>query len=556
MQTVLVVDDSKIELLMGKALLTKLGYSVLTASDGQEALRIIIEASPYVVISDVDMPGMDGLELLATTRTINPPPIFIMATGLADIEHAVIALERGAYGYLTKPLNEDQLKRAIQDAAIKYEKVHRANEEREHLAKSDPITGLLNKEAFIGALNLHLNTLRKNDTLGALLFINIDGLRYINNTYGHHEGDQVLKHLATVLRNSTRSNDTVARFGGDVFGVALTNISLENIAVKVQSILNNIEQSKFFIASNEHAVTATIGVSLSEPSIVVEDLVNNADFALMLAKQQGCNRFYLYHKEDESHRKDFGLKLNNLNILKRAIETENFEMYYQPIVSLESGETTHYEALIRMRDEQGNFMPPDIFIKTAEAFGLVNKLDHMVVRACFKRLAETASSQAVNLAINLSGKSVGDPQLLALIENEISQGKFDPTRVIFEITETAAFFNLELVQHFVHQIKKLGCKFALDDFGVGFSSFYYIKKLDIDYLKIDGSFIQKLPENENDQVFVKAMVEISRVFGMKVIAEWVENETTSNMLKTLGANYGQGYYFGKPAPEFLSGEVK
>ena len=555
MRTVLVVDDSQIELMMGKALLSKLGYAVLTASTGEEALRIILEDSPYIVISDVDMPGMSGLELLATTRSISPPPIFIMATGLADVEHAVIALEQGAYGYLTKPLKEEQLRRAIQDAAVKHEKVHKATEETERLAKTDPITGLLNKEAFIAVLNKQLNSLRKNDHLDALLFINIDGLRYINNTYGHHEGDLVLQHIAAVLKNSTRSNDTVARFGGDIFGVALTGIPVENIAFKVQSILNNIEQSKFVIATNELGVTATIGVSLSEPQIVVEDLINNADFALMLAKRQGCNRFYLYHKEDESYRRDFGLKLSNLNTLKRALETANFEMHYQPIVSLESGVATHYEALIRMRDEQGNYLEPDVFIKTAEAFGLVNKIDHMVVRACFKKLADLPMSQQISLAINLSGKSVGDPLLLALIEREIAQKKFDPTRVIFEITETAAFFNLELVQHFVSQIKKLGCKFALDDFGVGFSSFYYIKKLDIDYLKIDGSFIQNLPENENDQVFVKAMVEISRVFGMKVIAEWVENEVTNQVLKQLGVNYGQGYYFGKPAPDFLGGDV-
>jgi diguanylate cyclase (GGDEF)-like protein len=550
MRTVLVVDDSQIELMMGKMLLAKLGYSVLSASTGNEALRIILENTPSIVISDMDMPGMSGLELLETSRSISPPPIFIMATGLADVEHAVAALDQGAYGYLTKPLKEDQLKRAIQDAIIKHEKIFSANEERERLAKTDLITGLLNKEAFIDVLNKNLNSLRKNDHLDALLFINIDGIRYINNTYGHHEGDHVLQHIANVLRNSTRVNDAIARFNGDVFGVALTNIPLENVAEKVQSILNSIEQSKFQINTNDLGVTATIGVSLSEPEISVEDLINNADFALMLAKRQGCNRFYLYNKEDESYRRDFGLKLNNLNTLKRAIETGNFEMHYQPIVCLESGRTTHYEALIRMRDEQGNFLAPDIFIKTAEAFGLVNKIDQMVVRACFKKLSELPESQTISLAINLSGKSVGDHQLLSLIEHEIALNKFDPTRVIFEITETAAFFNLELVQQFVKRIKKLGCKFALDDFGVGFSSFYYIKKLDIDYLKIDGSFIQNLPDNENDQVFVKAMVEISRVFGMKVIAEWVENENTRNMLKQLGANYGQGYFFGKPAPDF------
>lgn len=551
MDTVLIVDDSPIELLMGKTLLTKLGYTVLTAPNGDEALHIIQESKPVIVISDVDMPGLSGINLLDACHELSLNPIFIMATGLADVEHAVIAMEHGAYGYLTKPIREEQLKKVIQDALIKHEKLSNANLERELLGVTDTLTGLLNKDAFIDALVKCKNTLRSNDHLGGILFINVDGIRYINNTYGHHEGDRVLQHVAQILKHVTRANDVVARFGGDVFAVGLINIKVDDVLQKNQYILTSIEQAKMLIASSEHSVTVTIGASLCEPEAEVSDLVNNADFALMLAKRQGCNRFYLYHKDDESYRLDFGLKLNNLGSLKRAIDTDNFEMYFQPIVTLESGKATHYESLIRMRDEQGNIMPPDIFIKTAEAFGLINKIDQMVVRACFKKLSQLPASQAITMAINLSGKSVGDPKLLSLIVNEIALNKFDPTRVIFEITETAAFFNLEVVQQFVQKIKKLGCKFALDDFGVGFSSFYYIKKLDIDYLKIDGSFIQKLTENETDQVFVKAMVEISRVFEMKVIAEWVEDEATANMLKQMGVSYGQGYYFGKPAPEFL-----
>jgi diguanylate cyclase (GGDEF)-like protein len=547
MHTVLIVDDSQIELIIGKALLTKMGYTVLTASGGQEALRVILENTPDIVISDVNMPGMNGLELLASASHITPPPIFIMATALGDVESAVTAIEQGAYGYLVKPLKEDLLARTIHEAVIKHENIHKAHEEIARLAKTDPITGLLNKDAFIEMLDKHLHSMRKNDRLSALIFLNVDGLRYINNTYGHHEGDQVLQHIAEILRNSTRSNDALSRFGGDIFGVALTSISDENIAIKAQTILNNIEQSKFLISSNEHGVTATMGVALCKQDINMEDLINNADFALMIAKKQGCNRFYIYHQQDESYRRDFDSKLNNLNILKRAIDQANFEMHYQPIVSLDSGIASHYEALIRMHDEDGKLLPPDIFIKTAEAFGLINKIDHMVVKACFNKLSELPAAQNISLAINLSGKSVGDDKLLELIEHEISLKKFPASRVIFEITETAAFYDVEAVQQFVSRIKKLGCKFALDDFGVGFSSFYYIKKLDIDYLKIDGSFIQHLQDNKNDQVFVQAMVEISRVFEMQVIAEWVEDKSTESLLKQLGVNYGQGYYFGKPA---------
>jgi EAL domain-containing protein (putative c-di-GMP-specific phosphodiesterase class I) len=281
-----------------------------------------------------------------------------------------------------------------------------------------------------------------------------------------------------------------------------------------------------------------------------EALVNNADLALLLAKEKGRNQIYLYHEEDETHRKEFGALFINLEILKQTLKESRFSMHYQPIVHLQDGKPQHYEALIRMRDEAGNMLPPDVFIKVAENFGLATKIDCMVVTACIRKLAELArAGNPAGLAINLSGKSVGNVELLALIKREIAATGVDPTRIVFEITETAVFHNLELVQQFVRDAKQLGCRFALDDFGVGFSSFYYIKQLDIDYLKIDGSFIRNLLDSANDRVFVQAMVEISRVYGMKVIAEWVENAETVNLLKDLGVDYGQGYHFGKPAPE-------
>ena len=224
-------------------------------------------------------------------------------------------------------------------------------------------------------------------------------------------------------------------------------------------------------------------------------------------------------------------------------------MHFQPIVNLQSGETRHYEALIRLFDDDGNMLPPAKFIKTAEIFGLINRVDRMVVSACLEKLAEMKlEGSGAGLAINLSGKSVEDPELLKLIQHELATRNIDPSRVTFEITETALFHNLDQVQHFVQQIKGMGCRLALDDFGVGFSSFYYIKQLDIDYLKIDGSFIQNVLSSANDQVFVRAMVEISRVFDMQVIAEWVESAEVAELLKGFGVDYGQGYHFGKPAP--------
>jgi EAL domain-containing protein (putative c-di-GMP-specific phosphodiesterase class I) len=215
-------------------------------------------------------------------------------------------------------------------------------------------------------------------------------------------------------------------------------------------------------------------------------------------------------------------------------------------MNLDRGKVSHYEALLRLTDENGKPCNTGELVKTCEVFGLIGRLDHAVVKACLAQIAHLPDGCGV--AINLSGKSIGDPQLLGFIEATIKEKNIDPSRIIFELTETAAFYNLDEVRHFVRRIKSLGCRFALDDFGVGFSSFYYIKELDFDYLKLDGSFIANLPRNPNDQVFVRAMVEISKVFGLSVIAEWVEDQDTADMLRSFGVAYGQGYHFGKAMP--------
>ena len=550
MHTTLVVDDSPIELLMTKTLLERMGFITISATNGEDALKLIREHSPHFVICDITMPNMSGLELLEATRQFAQPPIFIMATGLDDAQNAVSSLQHGAYGYLTKPLKEEPLRQALQNATLRRQRELDSKQEHKRLATTDPLTGLLNKDEFTRKLAECAESQYLDNHQIAIFFINIDGLRYVNNTYGHPEGDHVLQHVANILKQSLRPTDIVARYGGDIFAVALTGIDPRFMNTKAQTLSSNVEQSKVMLGSREHSLTVSIGVALGYARSEVGSLVNNADLALLLAKEKGRNQIYLYHEEDETHRKEYGTLFNNLEILKQAIQERRFSMHYQPIVHLHAGVPHHYEALIRLQDGAGKMLPPDVFIKVAEKFGLATKIDSMVVTTCIRKLAELADAgNPAGLAINLSGKSVGDAELLALIRQELSMTGVDPTRIVFEITETAAFHNLDLVQQFVRDAKQLGCRFALDDFGVGFSSFYYIKQLDIDYLKIDGSFIKNLRDRANDRVFVQAMVEISRVFGMKVIAEWVENAETMSMLKDMGVDYGQGYYFGKPTPE-------
>lgn len=551
MRIAVVVDDSRIELLMGKRLLEKLGFSVLTAESGEDALNIIRQNSVELVVCDITMSGMSGLELLETAKSLAHSPIFIMATSLDDAGHAVDSMQRGAYGYLTKPLQEEPLRKVIDDAVARRQKEFEAKQELEKLANHDLLTGLYNKDEFVRLLTAYKNSARRVlDYPCALLLVNVDGMRYINNTHGHHEGDRALQHVAAMLKSSVRPTDCVARYGGDVFAIHLKGIAADHVAAKAQNILDAVEREKIELGGKPFSLTVTIGSALFAAGSEIEDSLNNADFALHLAKRQGRNRFHLYQEDDAAKKLELGVQLNSLEIVRRDLDERRFEMHYQPIVSLENGEIKHYEALIRLLDDNGKFLPPAEFIKTAETFGLITKVDCLVVEACLAKAAELADAGkgGVGVAINLSGKSVGDAEVLQAIESALKSNRVDPSRIIFEITETAVFYNLEEVQQFIRRVKSFGCRFALDDFGVGFSSFYYIKQLDIDYLKIDGTFIKNLLESENDQVFVRAMVEICRVFGMQIIAEWVESKEIAELLKTLGVVYGQGYYFGKPGP--------
>jgi len=253
MYTTLIVDDSPIELWVTKTLLEKLGFEPLTATSGEEALNLIREHSPHVVICDISMPGMNGLELLKATRSIDNPPIFIMATGLDDAEHAIKSLHEGAYGYLTKPLKEEPIRQALHEANLRHNKELGAKKEHELLTKTDPLTQLLNKNEFTRKVTHCLNSLRKDDYPLALLFVNIDGLRYVNNTYGHSEGDRVLQHVAAIIKQSVRPTDIVARYGGDIFAVALIGIDPNYMNAKAQFMAGNVEQSRILLGSREHS---------------------------------------------------------------------------------------------------------------------------------------------------------------------------------------------------------------------------------------------------------------------------------------------------------------
>lgn len=547
LKNALVVDDGLVERLLGKAMLEKLGFNVSMAASSEEALAWMAQYPVDLVLCDIAMPGMDGLELLDIARAQPQAPLFIMSTNYDDAEHALAAMRRGAYGYLIKPLRFEHLRQTVTEVMAKYRNDRDTALEAEKIAQLDPLTNLINKGEFLRRLSHQVLTQPGIINDGALILVKINGLNHINHSYGRIAGNKVLQFAATTLSRLIRPSDVLSRFGGDLFAIYLDGVALSQVDQRVQGIVADVEAAKMVLSGEAFSLHLAVGGACIYPGIDVEDLLNRADFALHLAREHSRNRIHIYSGADEAHKHELAHQLNTLALVRAALDDKSrIAMHYQPIIDLQTGRVKHYEALLRLNDENGKVCNSGEVVKTCEVFGLIGRLDHAVIDTCLHQVSRLPDE--ASMAINLSGKSIGDPELLQFIESRIESLAIDPSRIIFELTETAAFYNLGEVRHFVQRIKSLGCRFALDDFGVGFSSFYYIKELDFDYLKLDGSFIVNLTQNPHDQVFVRAMVEISKVFGLTLIAEWVENGETADMLHGFGVALGQGYYFGKPHP--------
>lgn len=541
-KTALVVDDGPVERLAGKSMLERLGFSVTTAASGEEALELLNRRPTGLVLCDISMPGMGGLGLLEATATHAHRPVFIMASSHDDAEHALASLRKGAYSYLSKPLRFDALRDAATAAMA-----HRHAGAQQDQDLRDALTGLMNRHEFTRVLSERLQNARAGAPCGALLFVKIAGLNHINHSYGRGEGNKALQALARILYGLVRQDDLLARFGGDLFAVYFDGIDEQQMEARTASVAQTIEGTRMALAGDAFSLTVVAGGACAHGGMEPEELLNRADFAIHLARDNGRRRIHVYSEADEVHKRELSRQLNTLALARAALnDPRRMAMHYQPITDLATGEISHYEALLRLPGEDGKPCNTGELIKVCEVFGLIGQMDRAVVKATLADAARLPGN--ADVAINLSGQSIGDPDLLRFIETEMNALNVDPARIIFELTETAAFRNLDEVRQFVRHIKSLGCRFALDDFGVGFSSFYYIRELDFDYLKLDGSFIAKLPHSPNDQVFVRAMVEISRVFGLAVIAEWVEDQATAVMLRDFGVAFGQGYHFGKPAP--------
>ncbi len=417
-------------------------------------------------------------------------------------------------------------------------------------ATHDSLTGLINRTEFERRLDELVGKAKKTDSVHALCFVDLDQFKVINDTCGHIAGDELLRQLSDMLIRKIRKSDTLARLGGDEFAILMADCN-QNQAKKVaQEICEHIEQFQFVWETRVFTIGASIGVTkIHSLSVDSTEVLKQADTACYAAKNAGRNRVYIFENDDKQLVAQQGEFLW-VNEIRRALSEDRFELYAQPIFDTRDSYPAAFEVLLRLRHENGESASPGAFLPSAERYNLSDKIDRWVIEKTFNWLDKHVDDipHLKQMAINLSGASLGKQEMLAYLIDKLKEAKFPASTIQFEITETAAVSNLSDARHVIQVLSELGCKFSLDDFGTGLSSFGYLKNLPVQSIKIDGVFVKDMVNDPLDFEMVKAINDIGHVMGMETIAEFVEDELVWNKLRAMGVDYGQGFFLGKPEP--------
>ncbi|MDA0173354.1 EAL domain-containing protein [Solirubrobacter taibaiensis] len=409
-----------------------------------------------------------------------------------------------------------------------------------HQAEHDSLTDLLNRRGLSRILEAHQRTRAG----GAVLLLDLDHFKAINDLHGHGAGDEVLVAAADLITSVVRDGDAVARMGGDEFAILLADADEHVARVTAQRLVDVFDAGRFESETGSHALSISVGVAMLTPALEDPDAaLVAADLAMYDAKADGRGRLAVYDETSaRSHTRD---RLIAVARVRAALAENRFFLVAQPIRSLCSGEIVHHELLLRMREPDGGVLPPAAFLGVAEEFGLIGEIDLWVVRNAISIL-DVYSGRDVAFHVNLSGRSLGEPALLEKIRAEFARTGVDPCRLVFEITETAAVGNLEQARAFATALTDIGCRLALDDFGAGFSSFVYLKQLPFDILKIDGEFVRQCTTTPADRVILESLVHTASGLGKETVAEFVEDQETEDLLRELGVDLVQGHHVGRP----------
>jgi diguanylate cyclase (GGDEF)-like protein len=558
---VLIIDDEE---QIRNLLIDVLGnsYQCSDAGSAEEALAALAKTTFDLVISDIDMGGMSGLELVPRVHSLSPDTVVVMVSGNQDIEFAIKALRVGAFDYITKPIDlrhvEASVERALNHANLLQEK-RRYKEQIENLLQQrtaqvdwlnyyDTVTRLPNRALFEDRVEQAVAIAKATGQSLGVLFISLDQFKKVNDSLGHAPGDVLLREFAERLKSCINKSDTVARFGNDEFALLRTQIEGTKDVIETIASLSQVLKFSFDLPGHELFATASVGVSLFP--VDGEDcqtLLKNAGAALYKAKRSGGANYQFFTADmHELAASRLALESN----LRRAIQNEEFLLHYQPRVSVDSLAITGVEALVRWQHPQLGLVSPSEFIPLAEDTGLIVPIGEWVLReACLqgRRWIEQGFAP-IPIAVNISARQFYDRDLSQTVIRILEETGLSPKYLELELTESSIMQNAEFAASMLNRLKSMGINISIDDFGTGFSSLASLKRLPIDALKIDQSFVREATSDPDDAALVMAIITLSHNLRLKVVAEGVETEDQLRFLQLLRCDEIQGYFFSKPLP--------
>ena len=415
----------------------------------------------------------------------------------------------------------------------------------------DSMTGLMNRAGFEAQLHESGKALASKTDSHQIIYFDLDNLQLVNDTFGRSAGDQVLCRFAQLLEEALPKNAVATRLTGDEFAALLTHSNIDDALALAKAVRKRGDELRYLQGDRSLQITVSIGISAFDARAGKGDALTAARIACDTAKDHGRDRIEVHDQDDQSIIRRYD-DMHLVAQIQKALDGDGFRLYAQPIVSLnDDSEASRFEILLRMRDARGNPISPGALVSAAERYQLMPQIDRWVFSTTLRMLAENQdvlAGQGQIFCINLSGQTLGDDDMLSFIEEELAESAVPPTAICFEVTESAAVSNLRKAQSFIESLRSVGCKFALDDFGAGLSSFAYLKNFSVDTLKIDGSFIRDIIENRISESMVAAITQVARVMELETVAEYVETPETRKLVRKLGVDYAQGHAVGKPAP--------
>ena len=556
---ILIVEDSEDDALLLVRELRKAGYTpYFDRVDSPDALQEALHDQAWdVVITDHNMPMLNSETVLEMVNASDKDIPVIIVSGIIPEAIAVANMKAGAQDYIMKD-NLARLipaiERELSDARVRSAK-RKAENTITHMAYHDTLTGLDNRNALEKRLQLAIEKSLQGGASHALLYIDLDQFRLINDTCGYVAGDIFLKQMSQNLKEKVRDSDCLARIGGDEFGVLLESCPADRALHVAQNILNAINEFRFDWKEITYNVTASVGfVVIDAQTSSVDELLSNADMACYFAKEQGGNRLKVFAGEDDELSRKKG-EMQWVTRLNRALEEQQFRLYEQAImpVAQHDIEIKHSEFLIRLENHDGSMLEPETFVPAAEQYHLIGKIDRWVINTAFEYLANLLEqgSTPKDLGvyfISVSGSSLSDDIFYGFVKEKLELYGIPGEMVCFEFKEATALSQFGPAIEFIKNIRQIGCRIAIDDFGAGLSSFSYLKYVPVDYVKIDGGFIGHVDDDPMDCAIVEAINQIGHIAGLQTIAELVETDAVMYKLKAIGVDYAQGNKLDVPHP--------